>query len=266
MKNSDTNDRFYNFFIDDNIFFLTDIARERPDSLFDHFYLKGLRDLHRQFGTKFVLNLFFENHHEPFTLTEVPDAYRAEWQENASWLKLAFHAWTEFPAFPYAADGARADQLPQDYLEVKKQVLRFAGEASFCPPTIIHYYSCTAPEAKRFLKEQGVSVLALRESDWPESESKTNLFFDDECGFFRIKVDFFCNNLDSASIVENLQKKIAAGQRFIDIGTHEQYFFKRYAAYIPDHFARLEKALQTVTDAGYKSEFFHIKFAENQVS
>ena len=30
----------YNFFIDDNIFCMTDIARERPASLFDHFYMK----------------------------------------------------------------------------------------------------------------------------------------------------------------------------------------------------------------------------------
>ena len=51
----------YNFFIDDNIFFLTDIAKERPKSLFDHFYLAFLKRLHDTYGAKFTLNLFYKN-------------------------------------------------------------------------------------------------------------------------------------------------------------------------------------------------------------
>ena len=51
-------DRFssprYDFALDDNIFFLRDIARQRYASHFDCFYLKMLRDWHRKYGTCFT--------------------------------------------------------------------------------------------------------------------------------------------------------------------------------------------------------------------
>ena len=41
----------YNFFIDDNIFFFSDIFRDDPASLFDHFYLNSLRKVYEKYGT-----------------------------------------------------------------------------------------------------------------------------------------------------------------------------------------------------------------------
>ena len=51
----------YRFAIDDNIFFLRELAQKRPGSIFDNFYLRGLRDLHRRYGAKFVFKHIF--HH-----------------------------------------------------------------------------------------------------------------------------------------------------------------------------------------------------------
>ena len=39
-----------NFYIDDNIFLFTDLAKERPRKAFDHFYLKELKRLHDKYG------------------------------------------------------------------------------------------------------------------------------------------------------------------------------------------------------------------------
>ena len=55
----------YNFFTDDNSFFWTELIKTRPKSLFDQFYLKFLKKMHDEYGTKFTLNLFFRNDHEP---------------------------------------------------------------------------------------------------------------------------------------------------------------------------------------------------------
>ena len=49
----------YRFSIDDNSFFLRDIAKQNYPSLFDCFYLKGLRELHSKYGVKFVLNIYY---------------------------------------------------------------------------------------------------------------------------------------------------------------------------------------------------------------
>jgi hypothetical protein len=99
----------YYFFIDDNIWFLRDIARERPSSLFDHAYLAFLKSLHDKYGMKVQLNVFFETHplSDPlgekgsFNLSEMPDCYKEEWKANSRWLRLAFHAKAEFPDYPF---------------------------------------------------------------------------------------------------------------------------------------------------------------------
>ncbi|MHC4753117.1 MAG: hypothetical protein ACYTFW_25040, partial [Planctomycetota bacterium] len=49
----------YRFSIDDNSFFLRDIARKKYASLFDCFYLNRLRELHSTYGTRFVLNIYY---------------------------------------------------------------------------------------------------------------------------------------------------------------------------------------------------------------
>ena len=68
----------YNYYIDDCSFFYTEIAKQRPKSLFDHFFLKRLREIHDKYGTKFSLNSFYRNDHFPFELKDFPDVYKAE--------------------------------------------------------------------------------------------------------------------------------------------------------------------------------------------
>lgn len=49
----------YHFALDDNSFFLRDIAQKKYASLFDCFYLQMLRRFHATYKTKFVLNIYF---------------------------------------------------------------------------------------------------------------------------------------------------------------------------------------------------------------
>ena len=100
----------YHFAVDDNIYFLRDIARKKYASLFDCFYLKTFRDLHRKYGTRFSVNIYFAAD-DGFTLPQFPDRYKSEWKDNAGWLKLAFHAYadTPGPAVP-GRSGREADR------------------------------------------------------------------------------------------------------------------------------------------------------------
>ena len=66
----------YNYYIDDCSFFYTDIAKQRPKSLFDHFFLKRLKEIHDRYGTKITLNSFYRNDHFPFELKDFPDVYK----------------------------------------------------------------------------------------------------------------------------------------------------------------------------------------------
>lgn len=128
----------YGFFIDDHSFVFTDLTKQRPKSAFDHFYLKHLKHLHDKYGLKITLNCFFRNDHDPsFTLDQMPDIWKAEFQANADWLKFSFHSKSEFPDRPYIE--ASAEEYARDYDEVQNEIIRFAGEEAFTPPLVVHW-------------------------------------------------------------------------------------------------------------------------------
>ena len=132
----------YSLSFDDNIFFLWDIFNRGYDSLFDNFYLMGLKELHDKYDAKFTLNIFYKvddmykGVFGPFFLNQFPDKFKGEWEKNSDWLRLAFHAFSEFSNRPYR--NILLDKITQDFDLVTKEILRFAGSA-YIPTSIIHW-------------------------------------------------------------------------------------------------------------------------------
>ena len=246
----------FHFFVDDVVFFLTELGQADARSLFDHFYTAQLRTLHEKYGVKVVLNLFFRNDHTPFVLSRFPDTFRGEWEANADWLRLAFHAYSEFPGSPYSS--AHPDALPEHYEAVRDQVLRFAGPNVFYPPAIVHFYSVASPDARRFLSQAGCRAMAIRELPEPLLQADIPVLYEAETGWFRMPVDLFCNKSTVPQIETDLTRITARQwQDTLMIGTHEQYSYSWYQAWQPDHFERMETAVRMATEAGYKPVFFH---------
>ncbi|MBA7679478.1 hypothetical protein ES703_87775 [subsurface metagenome] len=262
----------YRFSIDDNSFFLRDIAQKNYASLFDCFYLDVLRKLHSKYGARFVLNIYYTTE-DGFTLPQFPDRYKSQWQDNADWLKLAFHAYANKPDRPYQY--ASPAQLIADFDKVAEQIVRFAGEQTYSPPTVIHW-GMVQPTALKPLYERGVRVLSgyfgRRNGVW-----SVNYFLDDarseylfrhdalkdfDSGIVFSKVDIVCNNTPVERIVPTLEPLAKDPNRaeIMDLFTHEQYFWPFYSNYIPDHAQRLEVAIRWVTEHGYKPVFFHEGF------
>jgi hypothetical protein len=262
----------YRFSIDDNSFFLRDIAQHNYPSLFDCFYLKGLRELHAKYGVKFVLNIYYTTG-DGFVLPQFPDRYKGEWQENADWLKLAFHAYANDPDRPYQY--ASASKLIADLDLVAEQIHRFAGESSYSPPTVIHW-GMVQPSAFKPLYERGVRVLSgyFRRSStgWDvnyllddvrsEYLSRHDALMDFNSGIVFSRVDIVCNSTPVERIVPTLEPcaKDPNQAEIMDLFTHEQYFWPFYSHYLPDHFERLDVAIRWVTEHGYKPVFFHEGF------
>jgi hypothetical protein len=262
----------YRFSIDDNSFFLRDIARNKYTSLFDCFYLHKLRELHSKYGTRFVLNIYYATE-DGFELPEFPDRFKGEWQVNSNWLKLAFHAHSHKPDRPYQY--ASASQLIADLNKVAEQIIRFAGEQTYSPPTVIHW-GMVQSTALKPLFESGVHVLSgyfrkfndvwdvnyLLDDARSEYLSRHDALMDFDSGIVFSKVDIVCNSTPIERIVPTLEPltKDPNQAEIMDIFTHEQYFWPFYANYIPDHFQRLETAIRWLTDHGYKPVFFHEGF------
>ena len=93
------------FFIDDVIWVFRDLTRKNYDSMFDHPFLKVLKDAHDQYGLKTQLNIFYMTdtyyNNDIFTLAEMTDKYKKEWEDASDWLKFGFHSRKEFPDYPY---------------------------------------------------------------------------------------------------------------------------------------------------------------------
>jgi len=265
----------YGFEIDDNIFFLRDIARKNYGSLFDCFYLNGLRNLNRKYGAKFVLNLYYTDGLEytdtqEFDLTQFPDRYKSEWQANADWLKLTFHAYANLPDRPYQY--ASPEKLIADLDKVTGQIHRFAGEETYILPTIIHW-GMVQPTAYKVLAEQGVRVLRgyfkpqngvfdvnyFLDDVRSEYVSRHDVVKDFDSGIIFSKTDMVCNTTPIDRIVPILESEVQDPNlaEIIDLMTHEQYFWPFYIKYIPEHFQRLDMAIRWVTEHGYKPVFFH---------
>lgn len=269
----------YNFFIDDHSFFLADLARNKPRSLFEHFYLAFLKRMHETYGTKFTLNTFYRNDHDPehFTLSMMPDTWRAEWEENCEWLRLAFHAYSEFPDRPYQNDSG--ERLGRDMDLIQNEIKRFAGEDSLIAPVVLHW-AMARPEALHKLTERGVTCLEgqfvnprtgtedvgsrgavcdvgyfmnLEDGRFLEAQGILHDFKHD-ITFFR--GDCTANLWTPTQIKERIAEASHSPRDFISLASHEQYSFPRYFNYLPDHFERVETSIREVIKYGYEPVFF----------
>lgn len=267
----------YRFSIDDNSFFLRDIAQKQYSSLFDCFYLSLLKDLNQKYGAKFVLNAFYTTE-DGFDLSQFSDRYKGEWQENSDWLSLSFHAHANMPDRPY--EYAQPAKLIADFDRVTEQIYRFAGEETYSPPTVIHW-AMVRRSALEPLYERGVRVLSGEyrqtpdgwdinyhlEPDRCEYLSRHDALKDYESGIVFSKVDMVCNGTPLPRIVPQLEavSKDRSQAEVMDLFTHEQYFWPFWRNYLPDHAERLDRAIRWVTEKGYKPVFFHEGFLGNPV-
>ncbi len=261
----------YRFQIDDNSFFIRDIIQKKYKTLFLSPYLKNLKELHTRFGTKFVLNLFYSTPEGDFNLSQFPDEYKKEWEDNAYWLKLAFHAKNEFPDHPYLI--APSSQLAADIDLIEKEIKRFAGEEVYTRTNLLHWGSIQR-ESLKILVQKGFKTLSG--SAWPLEMKgsqyidkyqipqyalryfkENNIWYDFEMGLLFSKIDLCCNRVPLADTLPLLQKisENRNKREVMDLGTHEQYFWSFYKNYLPDHWKRLEITLRYMLDHGYKPIF-----------
>ncbi|MBE6367329.1 MAG: hypothetical protein E7052_05400 [Lentisphaerae bacterium] len=140
----------YSCYIDDHSFLFTDLAKDRPRSAFDHFYLAGLKQIHDKYGLKVTLNTFYHNDHHDFELKDMPDIWRSEFMDNADWLKFSFHSYGEFPDRPYLE--TTAEEFGRDWDLVQNEIYRFAGEAAYIPPVVIHWANIHPVAAQEMIR------------------------------------------------------------------------------------------------------------------
>jgi len=263
LKNSSMK---YRLSLDDNIWFLQDIAKNNYDSLFDNSYLKMYRGLHEIYGTKIHLNLYYCcPQFGGFDLTQFPDKYRGEWENNSDWLRLSFHALKDLPDDPYT--GASYEQAYEECEMVRREIKRFAGEALMRDYTTIHW-SSGSREAVRAFRANGYKAIQSGYVGYVIS-----YYLDDETYFAAIPkygwykdlsedmifttYNVVLNSYSPENVVKELDKFAAENplNGFCEILCHEQYFYPHYSHYLPDLRDRVEAGIKWCVEHGYEPSF-----------
>jgi hypothetical protein len=259
--------RRFRCYIDDHSFFFRDICQKDYKSIFDCFYLARLRQLHREFGVKINLNCFNTTPERDFRLAMFPDKYKSEFEDNAHWLRLAFHAENEFPNIPYK--DATPEKLAADFDLVAKELKRIAGRA-YTAGLQIHWAD-VPPSCYQVLAHRGVKMLPTRGRlpDSPQRKICDYHLPDDVLEYLHYQQGWM--HFDSGlifysastgtrewtpldktgpgllAVIENPAKS-----HLLNIAGHEQYWWPFYKNFVPDLYERYAAAFRLVVDRGYK--------------
>ena len=153
-------------YIDDVIWIFRDLTRQRPKSMFDNPLLGALKEAHERYGLKVQLNCFYRTDFfygmDEFSLADMTDAYKDEWQSSKDWLRLGFHSYQEFPDYPFV--NADYSDVATAFDRVHGEVLRFAGEGAFTYALVGHWLPISK-DGCRALKDRGVKLVACTDGN-----------------------------------------------------------------------------------------------------
>ena len=293
------------FFIDDVIWIFRDLTRQRPASLFDNPFLKVLKIAHERYGMRVQLHVFYRTDfyygNDEFTLAEMTDAYKEEWEEASDWIKIGFHSKQEFPDYPFV--NATYEDVAAIWTDIRQEIIRFAGEKTVAHSTVAHW-GTLSKAAVRALRDGGFRLLSTNTGErWMYNGDPASLPYGhagrllqnrqpETMVYSRGTRDTAINNSlcgynyhtpeQHASIRDNLQtiydaemdvhfKKLGdgpclnlyalneleehfaplLGNEYVGYAVHEQYFYKDYYAYQPEYPAKILKAAEILSKAGY---------------
>ena len=268
----------YRISSDDNILFLADITKNKDTytSIFDNPDLAVYKKAHDLYGAKVHLNLFYAFDREAakcfsadrpdFDLSMMTDKFKAEWEANADWLELSFHAHAEFPGNPYVH--ATPEKITEDFLAVKREVIRFAGEKAFTSETTTTHWGSGNKECCLALRALGHRVLTgyltLSKNGNPSVSyylpasivghaDERDFWTDHETGLHFGRIDRVTNIGTLEEVMADMQAIIDHPHRggFVSFMIHEQYFYEDYKNHLPDFEARVLQPAKLLVENGY---------------
>ena len=164
------------FFIDDVLWLFRDLTRKKPASLFDNEFMSVLKKAYDEYGVKVQLNAFYRTSFwygdDEFSLSDMTDMYKKEWEENSHWLKIGFHSKEEWPDYPYInADYSLVDA---NFKLIKGEIVRFAGEGSFAKSVVPHWAPISR-EGIQALYDNGIRICYATYGEKVEFGDNANL-------------------------------------------------------------------------------------------
>lgn len=270
----------YRISSDDNILFLRDINdnKDTYKSIFENPYLAVYKRVHDLYGAKVHLNLFYETddmntfyeNKQYFNLSMMTDKFKPEFEQNSDWLRLSFHARSEYPDCPYKHTSAM--RIREDAQKVMEQIKRFAGEKSLAKVTTVHFGEATR-DCTKALREMGYRCLAgyfvftshgnpLAAYYYPDKlishVGDRDFWVNTEDDILHARIDFVLNISKYEQVIPRLEqiKQQPHSAGFLELMIHEQYFYPYYSRYIPQFEKIVTDAAGWAYKNGYTGAFF----------
>lgn len=147
-----------------NVFFSFDdvwramyqLNRHAYNSIFDNLFFAFLRFLHKKYGCK--VDLYIVAEHSKFTIYEMTDRYRNEFQENSDWLHFGFHCVSLSNTRP------NYEEFIEAFIKTKKSIIQFAGIDSLSKVIRIHGFYGNDEILDR-IKSAGIEGLLCADDD-----------------------------------------------------------------------------------------------------
>jgi len=280
----------YRISSDDNILFLADITKNKDtySSIFDNPYLAVYKKAHDLYGAAVHLNLFFahipennfSSHREYFDLTMMTDKFKDEFINNSHWLKLSFHAYSEFPDMPYK--NTAPEVILEHAVKANREIVRFAGKETLSDVLTVHWGEASR-DSVAALRSLGVRALAGYFTRTQNGDPLVAYYTDgelldhlDERDFFYVKeYGVFFGRIDRVVNIGSLPEVMAdvkalADDRtrggFIEIMIHEQYFYSDYKNYLPDFEERVLEPSKYLYNNGYDGMLLSDAIREKPIS
>ncbi len=252
--------------IDDNVWFLQNIATNQDNysSIFDNEYLALYKKLHDEYGAKFHFNIYYTcPEHGGFSLPELSDKFKSEWQSVNDWMTLSFHAKANEPSWPYRE--SNYGEIYEHCKAVMDEIERFAGYRGAV--TTVHF--AEAPdECIKALYDLGIRALlgdySLDKKGKPQicyhatqeqfdTVRKYCFWKNPETKMIMFPCDTVLNMYSMEKMVEEIEwfNSTYPDRSFMDLLIHEQYFYNDFSLYLPDYEQRLRTGIEWCLSHGY---------------
>lgn len=257
----------YRLSLDDNIWWVQDIARHDYKSIFENPYLALMKEVHDRYGTKILSNLYYECPERGyFNLTMMPDRYRDEFRANSDWFRLGFHSRADLPMRIY--QNVSYETLQKDINDVRREVYRFAGEEAWSAPvTTMHWDECSDAGLRAF-RDENLRCFCVTSRLWDDGHADLCLqmdavqaaqshqyagLYDPKYDMVYFTCDLYVNEHTPHGVIRALEENQVRYPRrgFVELLIHEQYFYEDYAAYLPDYRERVLAGVEWCVRNGY---------------
>ena len=196
------------FSIDDIIGCFRYITNNNVESIFDTRFFCNLKEWHDKYGLKVTLYIF-ENDGKNFHINMLPDKYRNEISNNATWIQLMYHG-------PNTLEHLNETEFNQCF---KKEYLSFCNVFNkylFTDIVRLHCWNGNSEVLRLLTSDDSISTFLC-----PEVGKQVSSFYDlteEECtlvydkmvqknGRLYIRTDIRYDNLENINVLKDLLRK-----------------------------------------------------------